>query len=110
MSGDVYITADGGTLQVQGSLAGDQGDFNIDADATLELSNGGSAYVYFDGSSATLKLDAPTAFTGAIYGIVVGDTIDLAGITASSATYSGTTLTINETNGQQLIYTTSAAA
>ena len=58
----------------------------------------------FDGGSATLKLDAPAAFTGAIEGLVVGDAIDLAGITASSATYSGSTLTINETNGQQLIY------
>ena len=58
----------------------------------------------FDGGSATLKLDAPAAFTGAIEDIVVGDAIDLAGITASSATYSGSTLTINETNGQQLIY------
>ena len=36
--------------------------------------------------------------------IVLGDTIDLAGITASSATYSGSTLTINETNGQHLTY------
>ena len=35
---------------------------------------------------------------------MVGDAIDLAGITASSASYSGTTLTINETNGQQLVY------
>ncbi len=35
---------------------------------------------------------------------MVGDAIDLAGITASSATYSGSTLTIDETNGQQLIY------
>ena len=55
-------------------------------------------------SLATLKLDAPTAFTGAIQRIVLGDTIDLAGITASSATYSGSTLTINETNGQHLTY------
>jgi hypothetical protein len=53
---------------------------------------------------ATLKLDAPTAFTGPIQGIVIGDAIDLAGITASSATYSGSTLTINETNGQHLTY------
>ena len=58
----------------------------------------------FDGGSATLKLDAPAAFTGAIEDVVVGDAIDLAGITASSATYSGSTLTINETNGQQLTY------
>ena len=104
VSGDVYITAAGGTLKVQGSLAGDQGNFTIDGGATLELSNGTAAPVYFDGTSATLKLDAPTAFTGSIEDIVVGDAIDLAGITASSATYSGTTLTINETNGQQLIY------
>jgi VCBS repeat-containing protein len=58
----------------------------------------------YDGTSATLKLDAPTAFTGAIGDLVLGDAIDLAGIIASSATYSGTTLTVNETNGQQLIY------
>ena len=63
-----------------------------------------AAPVYFDGGSATLKLDAPAAFTGSIEDIVVGDAIDLAGITASSATYSGSTLTINETNGQQLTY------
>ena len=63
-----------------------------------------AAPVFLTGISATLKLDAPAAFTGAIEDIVVGDAIDLAGITASSASYSGTTLTINETNGQQLIY------
>ena len=40
MSGDVYITAAGGALKVQGSLAGDQGNFTIDGGATLELSNG----------------------------------------------------------------------
>ena len=104
VNGDVYVTADGGTLQVQGSLAGDQGNFTVDVGATLELSNGGAATVIFEGGSATLKLDAPAAFTGAIEDVVVGDAIDLAGITASSATYSGSTLTINETNGQQLIY------
>jgi hypothetical protein len=68
------------------------------------LSNGTAAPVLFDGTSATLKLDAPTAFTGSIEDIVLGDAIDLVGITASSASYSGTTLTVNETNGQQLIY------
>ena len=104
MSGDVYITAAGGTLKVQGSLAADQGNFTINGGATLELSNGTAAPVLFDGTSATLKLDAPTAFTGSIEDIVLGDAIDLVGITASSASYSGTTLTVNETNGQQLIY------
>ena len=104
VNGAVYITAAGGALQVQGSLTGDQGYFTIDGSASLELSNGGAAPIIFDGGSATLKLDAPAAFTGPIEEVVVGDAIDLAGITASSAAYSGTTLTINETNGQQLIY------
>ena len=106
VSGDVDITASGGTLTVQGSLAADQGRLDIGSGATLELSNGApvGAIIYFQGSPATLKLDAPTAFAGTIQDIVVGDEIDLAGITASSASYSGTTLTVNETNGQQLIY------
>ena len=38
VSGDVYVTAAGGALQVQGSLAGDQGNFTIDGGASLELS------------------------------------------------------------------------
>ena len=64
VSGGVFITADGGALKVQGSLAGDKGNFTIDGGATLELSNGTAAPVIFDGNSATLKLDAPAAFTG----------------------------------------------
>src|ERR1700730_10018697 len=109
VSGQVFISADGATLKVQGSLAGDQAQFGIDTGATLELSNGDTAEpVFFSGNLATLKLDMPTAFTGSIQRIVVGDTIDLAGITASSATYSGSTLTINQTNGQQLTYNVNA--
>jgi hypothetical protein len=104
VGGNVSITAEGGTLKILGSVAGDIGLLEIDQGATLELSNATDQDIYFDGSLATLKLDAPTAFTGYISEIVVGDTIDLAGITASSASYSGSTLTINETNGQQLIY------
>jgi hypothetical protein len=81
VSGDVSMTAAGGALKVQGSLAGDQGNFTIDGGATLELSNGAATTIIFDGNPATLKLDAPTAFTGPIQGIVIGDAIDLAGIT-----------------------------
>ena len=106
VSGQVDITATGGILKVQGSLAADQGHLYIGSGATLELSNSApvGAPIYFQGSPATLKLDAPTAFVGTIEAVVVGDTIDLAGIAANSAIYSGTTLTVNETNGQQLIY------
>jgi probable HAF family extracellular repeat protein len=110
VSGNVGIYADGGTLKVQGSLAGDQDSLSIDPGATLELSNGTAVSVNFGYNNlATLKLGAPTAFTGPIYNIVVGDTIDLAGITASSASYNGTTLTINDTNGQQLTYNVSGS-
>ena len=55
----------------------------IDGNATLELSNGTGQFVAFEGGSATFKLDAPAAFTGAIEDVVVGDAIDLAGITAT---------------------------
>jgi hypothetical protein len=103
VSGNVFIVADGGALKVQGSLSGDQSWFEINSGATLELSSGTAQSGLFSGLGM-LKLDTPTAFTGSIGNIVVGDTIDLAGIIASSATYSGSTLTINETNGQQLTY------
>jgi len=112
VSGDVFIGAEGGTLIVQGLLAGDQGFFQVNSGATLELSNGTTEPVYFgyiNGSPSTLKLDAPNAFTGSVYDIRVDDTIDLAGVTASSASYSGTTLTINETNGRQLTYNVSGS-
>jgi hypothetical protein len=104
VNGNVEIIADGGALKVQGSLAGDTGIVMIYQGSTLELSNATSQYIDFNGTSATLKLDAPGAFTGELTGIAVGDTIDLVGVTASSATYSGSTLTINETNGQHLVY------
>ena len=102
VSGRVDIIANGGTLTVQGSLAA--GNLTVDSGATLELSNGTADPVYFNGSLSTLKLDAPTAFTGGVVNFALGGTIDLAGITASSATFSGVSLTINESNGQQLTY------
>ena len=40
VSGLVFITAAGGALQVQGSLAEDQGNFTIDGGATLEADEG----------------------------------------------------------------------
>ena len=104
VNGNVEIIADGGALKVQGSLAGDTGIAMIYQDSTLELSNATSQYIDFNGTSATLKLDTPTAFTGELTGIAVSDTIDLVDVVASSATYSGSTLTINETNGQHLVY------
>ncbi len=102
VNGNIQIEAEGGTLKVEGPVSGASG-VSISSGATLELSDGTNAAVTF-GALSTLKLDAPTAFTGAIPYFTLGDRIDLAGIIASSATYIGTTLTINETNGQQLTY------
>ena len=42
----------------------------------------------------TLKLDQPGDLTGAITGLVAGDAIDLAGVQATSAVVSGSTLTV----------------
>ena len=73
VSGDVVITADGGTLDVQGPIAGDHAFLEIDTGATLELSNASDATVYFyysNESSGTLKLDAPVTFTGEINRLV----------------------------------------
>ena len=108
ITGNVFLYAQGGTLTIEGSLAGDSSDyFVIGAGATLELTNSCDNGIDFAYVPSSLKLDAPTTFTGSILTIAAGDTIDLAGIIANSATYSGTTLTINETNGQHLTYNVS---
>jgi hypothetical protein len=93
---------------VQGSTSGFSSDTTIFSGATLELVNTDAEYVHFNGTNATLLLDAPSAFHGTVW-MNVGGTIHLVGISASSATYSGTTLTINETNGQQLTYSVESA-
>ena len=105
VSGFVYIEASGGTLKIEGSIAADQSGFVIENGSTLELpsGNGANSPVYFEGNVATLKLDAPSELTW-ITGIALTDKIDLVGIAADSASYSDSTLTVNETNGQQLTY------
>jgi hypothetical protein len=97
--------AHNGTLKVLGITANSSANFDAGSNSTIEISGiiGSNETVYLSTINATLVLDTPTTFSGAI-DMGVNDKIDLVGITASSATYSGTTLTINETNGQQLIY------
>jgi Bacterial cadherin-like domain len=109
VSGSVEVFAYSGTLKVEGSLTGDVGPLGAYSGATLELSNGTSHEVSLVGPSANLTLDSPASFTGSIQEIVAGDIIDLVGIKASSATYNGSTLTVDETNGQQLIYNVSGS-
>ncbi len=106
-TGLVQAEASGGALKINGSGL-DAGYIN--ANSTLELSGNASNIDFSSNGTGTLKLDAPSAFTGAISGFALGDTIDLAGITAGSASYTGSTLTINETNGQTLTYNNFNAA
>lgn len=78
--------------------------------ATLELDTAFDNNVTFDGAQATLQIDDPVnkGFFGEIGGLAVGDAIDLVGIDATTATVSGTVLTV-DTTGSPLIYDLSAA-
>src|SRR5437016_9479927 len=106
-TGCVFVDAHGGTLKIAGSgaplvslMKQHPPISTLFPYTTLFRSHA---------TRATLKLDAPTAFTGWITQIVVGDTLDLAGVADNSATYSASRLTINETNGQQLTYKVSGS-
>jgi hypothetical protein len=76
---------------------------------TLELTGAVSNTIVLD-NYGTVKLDKPQLFTGSVLLEAVnntddnylGDTIDLAGIVASSVTASGPHVTVHETNGQNL--------
>jgi hypothetical protein len=108
VSGSGDIEALSGVLKVEGSFTGYSGNFYIGSSATLELSNGGASAVYFS-TLSTLKLDTPSAFTGLLGNVVLGDTIGLAGITANSASFNNGILTVNEANGQRLAYNLSGS-
>ena len=94
---------DYGTLTVGGALSG---VVNLYSGASLEIGGGSASRVSFQdfAGSGTLKLDAPTAFTGVITGAGLGTTLDLAGVAVSAVSYDGSTLTVTETNSQQLTF------
>jgi hypothetical protein len=102
------IEADGGTLVIAGALHG-AGSLQIDGHSTLELVNGTAENVSFAGSASSLILEAPALFTGLLGGIAAGDSIGLAGETASSASLSGSSLLVTLTNSTVLDYTLASA-
>jgi Ca2+-binding RTX toxin-like protein len=88
------IAASGGALDITGAITG-AGSLAIDAGATLELGGATAEGVAFaSGGTATLILDAPSDLTGAISGLILGDVIDFKGVSVSSATISGSTLSV----------------
>ncbi len=89
------IEAVTGSLKISGSALG-TGILKIDSGATLEIGVGiapKEIVTFAGGAGATLKLDKPASL-GTLTGFGGGDRLDLAGITATSASISGTILTV----------------
>ena len=76
---DGYLEATDGVLVVTGGILG-AGLNKIGSNATLQLGTGSPDAVFFNGVSATLRLDTPAAFKGTIVGFDALDKIDLRGI------------------------------
>jgi hypothetical protein len=108
VNNDGVIEASGGTLVIDGAVSG-AGALQIGAASTLELTTGTSEAVSFAGAASGLILEAPALFTGTLGGIAAGDSIDLAGETASSARISGSSLLVTLTNHTVLDYTLASA-
>jgi hypothetical protein len=93
---DGNITAQGGRLILQTAVSGN-GTATIAAGATLEAAAGLTPSVIFAaGTSETLQLDTPTAVTGVLSGFAAGDVIDLRTIHATTMTFLGGTLTLED--------------
>jgi T5SS/PEP-CTERM-associated repeat protein len=106
-------------LTVANALSG-TGTLQIDPGATLTLARavGPDQTVEFAANSiaqfandpyspSTLVLDTPQAVHGAITGFTFADSLVLDGVTATSASYVGTTLTVDESSGGPLTFTLS---
>ncbi|MCG2645685.1 MULTISPECIES: Ig-like domain-containing protein [Bradyrhizobium] len=114
-TGAVNVLAFGAAL-VLGNVSG-QGTFTIGDHAALEFGGsvaGGSTgqTISFVNGNGLLTLDSPAAFNGTIAGLSIGDTLDfLGGVVVSSASISGTTLTVTDSaHSQTYSYQVAGAA
>jgi hypothetical protein len=116
LSSFVGVNAQGGLLKIAGTLSDNTGNgsgsyYEVQNGSILEL-NSPTAYtggLIFSGNSGIIKLDTPSQFRGVIVGMQIGDTLDLAGVSATSAYFNNNSiLTINESNGQSLSYSFNA--
>ncbi len=88
------IISGGGTLDVTGTF---NGSATIGNGSTLELGGAflaGGTVSFVGSGPATLILDDPEDFQGAITGVQQGDTIDFSDIKPASVLYNGTSLTL----------------
>ncbi len=102
---DGLVESNGGALAIAGAVTG-SGELLIDDGSTMELGQGSTATVTF-ADPGTLKLDSPQAFAasgGAIAGLGIGDTIDLAHTAVSGYALEGTTLKVYVADGSTLTF------
>jgi hypothetical protein len=103
-SGVIDVTGTGTTLAITGSLGG-TGSVLIGAGDTLIIGAGpGPAAITFGGSLTALTLDTPLSLTSTLTSLTAGDSIDLAGLAAKSATISGGDLIVSLTAGGTVSY------
>jgi hypothetical protein len=102
------IAAAGGTLTLSQAASG-TGTLQVDAGATLKLSAvSHGETVRFSGANGVLGL-APVSFLGTIAGFAAGDTIDMSGVHAISASFSGRSILVTVSPGHTFrLFTTSA--
>ena len=89
-NGVLYDTS--GLLTID-SLSG-AGTLVVQRGATIEIVGVAAQSVSFSGSNATLRLDDFAGYTGTLSGFAQGDTLVLAGTTATTAFMSGSTLVV----------------
>lgn len=91
-------------LLVQSMLTG-TGVISLASGASAEFSVADVASVagkFLDGAGDVLKIDTTANFASAIQGFATGDTLDLAGVLATGASWANNVLTVAETKGTHL--------
>ena len=87
------IDAAGGDLVLASSPIG-AGTERIEAASTLELTTASANAVTFNGLGARLQVDVPGSYTGTLTSVAAGDGLILQGVSATSASTSGSVLTV----------------
>jgi hypothetical protein len=102
------LVADSGMLAIAGDITGAGSAFLANG-GLFEIGGADAQDVTFGDTAATLKLDLPSSFTGAIGGLSLGDIIDLAHTAVTSTKIDGSILTVTESGGSTLTYSIGGA-